>query len=50
LGWRLLIDFLKPQPVVAGMNAIQWACVIGLLALGFGALPKKKSMAVEETT
>jgi phosphatidylglycerol---prolipoprotein diacylglyceryl transferase len=33
LGWRLAIDFLKPQPVVAGMNVIQWACVAGLLVL-----------------
>jgi prolipoprotein diacylglyceryltransferase len=33
LAWRLLIDFLKPQPVVAGMNAIQWACLFGLLML-----------------
>ncbi len=36
LGWRLAIDFLKPQPVVDGMNWIQWACVIGLMALGVG--------------
>lgn len=33
LSWRLLIDFLKPQPLVAGMNLIQWACVCGLVAL-----------------
>ena len=33
LSWRLLIDFLKPQPLVAGMNLIQWACLTGLLAL-----------------
>jgi phosphatidylglycerol:prolipoprotein diacylglycerol transferase len=33
LSWRLLIDFLKPQPLVAGMNLIQWACIFGLLAL-----------------
>ncbi|HWE86750.1 MAG TPA: prolipoprotein diacylglyceryl transferase family protein [Terracidiphilus sp.] len=34
LAWRLTIDFLKPQPLVAGMNLIQWACVAGLVALG----------------
>jgi phosphatidylglycerol:prolipoprotein diacylglycerol transferase len=34
LGWRLLIDFWKPQPLVAGMNWIQWACLAGLIALG----------------
>lgn len=33
LGWRLSIDFLKPQPLVMGMNWIQWACVAGLGAL-----------------
>lgn len=33
LTWRLLIDFLKPQPLVGGMNLIQWACVAGLVAL-----------------
>ena len=33
LGWRLLIDFLKPQPLVNGMSLIQWCCAAGLLAL-----------------
>ena len=33
LSWRIAIDFLKPQPLLAGMNLIQWACVAGLLAL-----------------
>jgi phosphatidylglycerol---prolipoprotein diacylglyceryl transferase len=33
LAWRLAIDFLKPQPLVAGMNWIQWACVAGLVGL-----------------
>ncbi|WP_348262160.1 prolipoprotein diacylglyceryl transferase [Telmatobacter sp. DSM 110680] len=33
LCWRFAIDFLKPQPLVAGMNLIQWACVAGLTAL-----------------
>jgi prolipoprotein diacylglyceryltransferase len=36
LGWRLVIDFLKPQPLVFGMNLIQWACVAGLGALAWG--------------
>ncbi len=39
LGWRLLIDFIKPQPHVAGMNVIQWVCAAGLLALVGGKLP-----------
>ncbi|MBT9330369.1 prolipoprotein diacylglyceryl transferase [Paracidobacterium acidisoli] len=34
LAWRLGIDFLKPQPLIGGMNVIQWACVAGLAALG----------------
>ncbi len=33
LGWRLLIDFWKPQPLVIGMNLIQWACIAGLIML-----------------
>jgi len=33
LTWRLLIDFIKPQPLIYGLNLIQWACVAGLLAL-----------------
>jgi phosphatidylglycerol---prolipoprotein diacylglyceryl transferase len=33
LTWRLLVDFLKPQPHIAGMNLIQWACAAGLLWL-----------------
>jgi phosphatidylglycerol:prolipoprotein diacylglycerol transferase len=33
LAWRLLIDFIKPQPLIYGLNFIQWACVAGLVAL-----------------
>ena len=33
LAWRLLIDFLKPATLWAGMSAIQWACVAGILLL-----------------
>jgi phosphatidylglycerol---prolipoprotein diacylglyceryl transferase len=35
LAWRLCIDFLKPQPHIAGMNVIQWACLAGLAMLAF---------------
>ena len=37
LAWRIAIDFFKPQPLVAGMNIIQWTCLAGLgtLALLF---------------
>ena len=37
LLWRLVIDFIKPQPLVHGLNMIQWACIAGLLALGVGS-------------
>ena len=37
LGWRLFIDFLKPQPLIDGMNCIQWSCLLGLLVLGWSA-------------
>jgi phosphatidylglycerol---prolipoprotein diacylglyceryl transferase len=33
LAWRFIIDFIKPQPLHYGLNLIQWACLIGLLAL-----------------
>ncbi|MGB7986395.1 MAG: prolipoprotein diacylglyceryl transferase family protein, partial [Terracidiphilus sp.] len=33
LGWRILIDFWKPQPLIGGMNLIQWCCVVGILFL-----------------
>ena len=33
LTWRLLVDFLKPEPLVGGMNLIQWGCVGGLAVL-----------------
>jgi prolipoprotein diacylglyceryltransferase len=42
LLWRLVIDFLKPQPLIAGMNAIQWACVAGLLALAVGEFWRRR--------
>jgi phosphatidylglycerol:prolipoprotein diacylglycerol transferase len=42
LGWRLLIDFIKPQPLVAGMNMIQWACLAGLLVLAAGEWPRRR--------
>jgi len=38
LTWRLLIDFLKPQPLVDGMNLIQWACIAGLAIIALGEM------------
>jgi phosphatidylglycerol:prolipoprotein diacylglycerol transferase len=46
LTWRLLIDFLKPQPLVDGMNVIQWACVAGLIAVAAGAMPRQRECEV----
>lgn len=33
LAWRVIVDFLKPQPLIYGMNLIQWTCVAGLAVL-----------------
>jgi prolipoprotein diacylglyceryltransferase len=42
LTWRLVIDFLKPQPLVGGMNVIQWACVAGVAAVGVVELTDRR--------
>ena len=42
LLWRLAVDFIKPQPLMAGMNMIQWACVVGLVALAVGEIWRRK--------
>ncbi len=35
LGWRLLVDFIKPiEPILMGLSAIQIACVIFLIYYG----------------
>jgi prolipoprotein diacylglyceryltransferase len=46
LAWRLLIDFLKPQPLIGGMNLIQWACVAGMLALGIGEIERGREWLI----
>jgi prolipoprotein diacylglyceryltransferase len=33
LVWRVVIDFLKPQPLIGGMNLIQWCCLAGIALL-----------------
>jgi prolipoprotein diacylglyceryltransferase len=40
LTWRFGIDFLKPQPVVHGLNIIQSACLVGLAVMAAGAIPR----------
>jgi phosphatidylglycerol:prolipoprotein diacylglycerol transferase len=47
LLWRLLIDFLKPQPLVHGMNLIQWASIAGLIAVAVGVLRRSPVRVVE---
>ena len=44
VGWRLLIDFIKPQPLVEGMNLIQWACLAGLIVLAIGEWTRKREV------
>jgi phosphatidylglycerol:prolipoprotein diacylglycerol transferase len=48
LAWRFAIDFIKPQPLVGGMNWIQWACVAGLVVLLVDRISSNESKAVEE--
>ncbi len=38
LAFRFCIDFLKPQPLMYGLNLIQWACLAGLCALAWQPL------------
>jgi prolipoprotein diacylglyceryltransferase len=33
LAWRAIIDFLKPQPLIGGLNLIQWSCLAGIVLL-----------------
>jgi prolipoprotein diacylglyceryltransferase len=42
LGWRVAIDFLKPQPLISGLNLIQWASLGGILFLIIGELRIRK--------
>lgn len=35
LLWRLVVDFLKPGPSLAGLSGIQWACAAGAAAVAF---------------
>ena len=41
LAWRFVIDFLKPQPHLDGLNPIQWACLAGLLAVVVGTFTQR---------
>ena len=52
LAWRVLIDFIKPQPVHYGLNLIQWACIGGLLALAPSILElfRRQQISVRSTS
>lgn len=50
LSWRLLIDFLKPQPLIAGLNWIQWACLAGLVALAGQAISTRLGLPADRAT
>ena len=43
LAWRVVIDFLKPQPLIHGLNLIQWSCVAGILLLILSEVMRKRS-------
>jgi prolipoprotein diacylglyceryltransferase len=45
LAWRLLIDFLKPEPLLAKLSLIQWACCAGLVAIGIRYVRDRQSAA-----
>jgi prolipoprotein diacylglyceryltransferase len=42
LAWRVAIDFLKPQPLIYGMNLIQWCCLAGLAFLVLDAVRMRR--------
>jgi phosphatidylglycerol:prolipoprotein diacylglycerol transferase len=42
LCWRVGIDFLKPQPLIGGLNVIQWSCLAGLVWLAVDWLRGRK--------
>lgn len=48
LAWRLVIDFWKPQPLIAGMNLIQWSCVAGILFLIFDQVQVRRRVHERE--
>jgi len=49
LLWRIAVDFLKPQPLVDGMNAIQWSCVAGVVWLVWDELRHRNARGTIRT-
>jgi len=50
LVFRFCVDFLKPQPLVFGLNLIQWACLAGLLAIAFNPVDRLFSSPRQQAT
>jgi prolipoprotein diacylglyceryltransferase len=44
LGWRILIDFWKPQPLIGGMNLIQWSCLAAILCLSLEEILRRRGL------
>ena len=44
LGWRLVIDSLKPQPTIHGLSCIQWAALGGLVWLSLERFAVRKKV------
>jgi prolipoprotein diacylglyceryltransferase len=44
LAWRVVIDSLKPQPLLHGLNLIQWFCVGGLVILALDWMLGRKGL------
>ncbi len=47
LGWRVAIDFLKPQPLIYGLNLIQWSCLLGMTVLGWSWAATRRHRRLE---
>ncbi len=41
-AWRLVVDGLKPYPALAGLNAIQWAALAGLVWLAVSEISRHR--------
>ncbi len=52
LAWRVVIDFLKPQPTIHGLDVIQWASLagLGILTLLWGVGRQAKREGTYEQT
>jgi prolipoprotein diacylglyceryltransferase len=44
LGWRIVIDFWKPQPLIGGMNLIQWCCLTGILFIVLDEMVRRRRL------